>query len=53
VFLVRASAGRPSQGSEPHGRPDAYEILAERFARGEISEEEFNDRRRVLERPPS
>jgi putative membrane protein len=27
-------------------------ILAERFARGEISEEEFEERKRVLERQP-
>jgi uncharacterized membrane protein len=30
-------------------RPEAREILAERFARGEISEEEFEQRRRVLQ----
>jgi uncharacterized membrane protein len=35
------------------GRPGAPEILAERFARGEISEHEFEERRRVLERRPS
>lgn len=29
---------------------DAQQILAERFARGEISEEEFEQRKRVLER---
>lgn len=32
----------------PERRPDAQEILAERFARGEISEEEFERRKRVL-----
>lgn len=31
----------------------ARDILAERFARGEISEEEFEQRRRVLEHRPS
>lgn len=35
------------------GGPDAPEILAERFARGEISQDEFEERRRVLERRPS
>jgi putative membrane protein len=33
--------------------PNAPEILAKRFARGEISEDEFEERRRVLERRPS
>jgi putative membrane protein len=49
VFLVRGFGARPSLREEDHGRPDAQEILAERFARGEISEEEFDQRRRVLE----
>lgn len=31
-------------------RPGAREILEERFARGEISEEEFDERKRTLER---
>jgi putative membrane protein len=31
------------------GSRSARDILAERFARGEISEEEFEERRRVLE----
>jgi uncharacterized membrane protein len=34
---------------KPERRPDAQGILAERFARGEISEEEFEQRKRVLE----
>jgi uncharacterized membrane protein len=33
---------------EPEG-PEAREILAERFARGEISEDEFQQRKRVLD----
>ena len=33
----------------PGGRNSANEILAARFARGEISEEEFEQRKRVLE----
>ncbi len=34
-----------------HGenRPDAIAVLKERFARGEIDSEEFENRRRVLE----
>ena len=34
---------------KPERRPEAKEILAERFARGEISEEEFEQRKRVIE----
>lgn len=52
VFLVRGFA-HPSRGEETRRGPDAREILAERFARGEISEEEFEQRKRVLERQPS
>lgn len=48
VFLVRGGA-RSSDGRDDR-RLDAREILAERFARGEISEEEFEERKRVLER---
>jgi putative membrane protein len=54
VFLVRGGVGaRPSQGDEKRRGPDAQEILAQRFARGEISEDEFEQRRRVLERQTS
>lgn len=52
VFIVRAFGARPSQGEDRHQRADARAILAERFARGEISEEEFEQRTRVLERQP-
>ena len=38
---------------EDQGNRSARDILAERFARSEISEEEFEQRKRVLEhRPP-
>ena len=51
VFLVRGDFGtRPSQGEEKRSGPDAREILAERFARGEISEDEYEERSRALER---
>lgn len=53
VFLVRGSGSRPSEREERRRQPDAREILSERFARGEISEEEFEQRKRVLERSPS
>ena len=57
VFLARGFGTWQSQGErqrrEPDLRePDAREILAERFARGEISDDEFEQRRRVLERTP-
>jgi putative membrane protein len=40
-------------GDTKRNSADAGEILAERFARGEISEEEFEQRKRVLENRPS
>ena len=49
VFLVRGVGAPPYQGEKKSSAPDAQEILAQRFARGEISEEEFEQRRRVLE----
>ncbi len=39
VFLVRGAGARRSEGEEKRSRSDARKILAERFARGEISEE--------------
>lgn len=41
---------RSAQGSSERGR-DATEILEERFARGEISVEEFEERKTVLTTP--
>jgi len=47
VLIVRGFAGGSSAPSE---RPrDPRDILAERFARGEISEDEFRERKRVLD----
>jgi putative membrane protein len=43
VWAVRQST--PASGQ---GRPDPTTILEERFARGEISKEEFEESRRVL-----
>jgi Short C-terminal domain len=43
--LVR-NTERPSSGSNPW--PTAIELLEDRFARGEISEEEYRDRKRIL-----
>jgi putative membrane protein len=49
VLAMRGSdAKRPPDG-RTQDQPDARSILEERFAKGEISEDEFEDRRRVLE----
>ena len=47
VFLVRAFSGSSPDRSERTDDPRA--ILDERFARGEISEDEYRERARVLE----
>ena len=47
VVLVRGS-GRSDRGPRDSAGFDPLEILEERYARGEISEEEFEERRRVL-----
>lgn len=49
VLLVRWLGG-PGQGNTSHGGPGRtpLDILKERFARGEIDKEEFEERRRVL-----
>lgn len=45
--LWRASASVGNRGPSGHGR--AREILHERYARGEITEEELRNRMRVLD----
>jgi putative membrane protein len=49
ILLVRWLAG-PSQGTLQLGPParTPLDILRERFARGEIDKDEFEERRRVL-----
>ncbi|MGE0333930.1 MAG: SHOCT domain-containing protein [Gammaproteobacteria bacterium] len=50
VLLVRWLGG-PWHGTAPHQQPPGrtpLDILRERFARGEIDKEEFEERRRVL-----
>lgn len=49
VFAVKGWGGSREEPRQPR-RPDAGAILEERFARGEISKEEFEERKRVLER---
>ena len=51
VLLVRWIGG-PGYGVQPPYQPPpgrALDILKERFARGEINKEEFEERRRVLD----
>lgn len=47
VLLVRWLGGPQAPGQPSSGR--ALDILKERFARGEIDKEEFEQRRRLLE----
>jgi putative membrane protein len=49
VLAVRGWGGGQRGGSGESRSPDARAILEERFARGEISKDEFEERRRVLE----
>ncbi len=57
VLLIRALWTRPGEhrsedsGHEPAGRP--MDTLHERYARGEIDAEEFEERRRALGSRPS
>ena len=50
VLLVRALSGSARGDAMPGGpsRATALDILEERYARGEISREEFSERREVL-----
>ncbi len=49
VFVVRWLGGGPSHDGKPMAPGNtALEILQERFARGEIDKEEFEERRRLL-----
>ncbi|MBD8057333.1 SHOCT domain-containing protein, partial [Rhodococcus ruber] len=50
VALVRLrTAGRGEQSPGAAGRPSARQILDERFARGEIDADEYQQRVRQLE----
>lgn len=55
VYLLARSLRRPSDDVARHGseRASPMHILEERYARGEMSDEEFEHRRRKLEEPPS
>ncbi len=46
--LVRLLSNRSPAGSPPVSGPSAMEILRQRYARGEIDDEEYERRRRML-----
>lgn len=48
VLLVRWIAGNRGQGQTQGGEPTALEILKRRYARGEISKEEFEAKKKDL-----
>ncbi|GAB2448968.1 SHOCT domain-containing protein [Streptomyces incanus] len=55
VLVVRALGRAPGPPRPPVDRPAAEQVLAERFARGEIDEDEYRRRLAVLRggAPPS
>lgn len=52
IVLAIASLLRGSGQAGPRGGSPALRLLAERYARGEITREEFTERRDVLSRAP-
>lgn len=49
IYLFVVAIIRPGQGREPGEPSDAIEIAKRRYARGEISAEQFQEIRRHLE----
>lgn len=50
VIAYAIRGGRSAGAGDGYRAPSAREILVERFARGEISEDEFEGRKQVLTR---
>ena len=50
VLLVVWAFGGAMRTSRDDGRPTPLEILRERYARGDITQEEFEQARQILER---
>lgn len=50
LIAFAARSGRTGETGQGQQAPSAREILAERFARGEISEDEFEGRKQTLTR---
>lgn len=48
VLLARGFGGTGSARQPEQPRPTALEILKERYARGEIDKQEYDDRRKTL-----
>lgn len=49
VWVVRSLSNKPSQTGNSQSQPASPDdVLADRFARGEINEDEFTSRRAVL-----
>ena len=51
IVAITRGTGRSSDGA-PQERQDPVRLLEERFARGEIDEKEFTERRQVLAGKP-
>ena len=49
LLLVRWLGGGPGHSAHSGRRDTSIDILKERFAKGEIDKEEFEERRRILE----
>jgi putative membrane protein len=52
IFVVRYAVGHGHGHSARDTASSALEILSERFARGEISKQEFEEKRAILARRP-
>jgi len=49
IFLIVVAVRRFTNGNSAPKQPDALDVLRDRFAKGEIDEEEFQKRKSTLE----